>query len=132
MSHEPNLKRLEEILEELLQLDVEAQQSRIQQIAGKEPDLARELERLISASDFGDLRTLAGTAAIESAASADERGRPSLSRYRVLQKIGEGGFGTVWLAESDPERNCGRGPEGGHGVGIGEDQEITLQWLSTM
>jgi len=99
-------QRLNEVLRDALEQEVNSRASYLQQACGEDQELLREAESLLSFEPSADT-WIAG--AIEAAASevgvndsvliSGER----LGVYRIVREIGRGGMGTVYLAERDDE-----------------------------
>src|SRR5262249_48981141 len=73
---------------------------------GGDAELRRRVEALLAAHDdagsFLDRAAPGATAAVETArrgVSAPEEAGTRIGVYKLLQQIGEGGMGTVWMAE---------------------------------
>ena len=91
---------LNQLLTDICVLPPQQQAAALQERAGEDPHLI-EIVQFLLAEPRGlvDDLTAANTAPTE-----DVGGVPSqrIGRYKLLQKIGEGGFGTVFMAEQVP------------------------------
>jgi serine/threonine protein kinase len=67
---------------------------------GEDAELRRRVEQLLRAHDQGDsLLQQPAVATVDLPTPSAETGGTHLGPYKLLQQIGEGGMGTVWLAE---------------------------------
>ena len=75
----------------------------LQQTCGKNHLLLRELERLLAADDAAVhfLKPPAASLELTDSNGNGETRSQSIGKYKLLQKIGEGGFGVVYMAEQE-------------------------------
>jgi eukaryotic-like serine/threonine-protein kinase len=93
-------RRLEPLIDRALELEGEARESFLRACADIHPDLIAELRRALDEDDSA-LPTLGKVAAEVTRSPATDRRGLRAGPWRLTEKIGRGGMGTVYVAQRD-------------------------------
>src|SRR5579859_4933430 len=102
MSHGPD--REGQIVESLLGLPHEQRDAYLQQACAGDPQLRQLVEAMLQAHQQGAAllgRSLRPPAVVAPSFPPSEKPGAHIGRYKLLQQLGEGGYGVVYLAEQD-------------------------------
>jgi len=95
--------RSAEILQRALELEGEARSAFVEGACSGDPGLHDEVRALLAshdeAGDFMNAPTSAAAAAVTLTGPLTEGPGTVIGRYKILQPIGEGGFGAVYMAQ---------------------------------
>jgi WD40 repeat protein/serine/threonine protein kinase len=106
---EPSPERVKEIFNQAIGLPPEKRSAFLEKACGSDTPLRRRVERLLKsleevgpflASPTGDVLPSAPTVSASTSGPLAEIGT-SIGPYKLLQEIGEGGFGVVYMAEQE-------------------------------
>ena len=94
-------ERVESVLDRTLGLPAHARAVALDQLCGTDTALRREVEAMLAAHDGAGafLETSAAEFASRHRPESAELAGTTIGAYRVIEEIGRGGMGTIWLAE---------------------------------
>src|SRR5262245_43205203 len=98
-------RRIEELFFDLLEHDADSRAERLAQARAGDPELAREAAAMLVAHESGETAGIerfllaAAPTRPRAAAGSESRLGARVGAYRLLERIGQGGMGEVYLAE---------------------------------
>src|SRR6185295_12202460 len=102
-------RRLSPYLDEALEIEPEQRPGWLSSLRAREPGLAADLEILLAESAaIEDTGFLEGVVQVGMRPASPSLAEQVLGAYRLVSVIGQGGMGTVWLAERNDGRFEGR------------------------